>query len=303
MSTDIETQLARLGERFRAEITHVGPDEILDDAESPAQSASIVQLDRPALPETLPTRRRWMPAVAAALVAFLVGGLALMNQRDDGGVSGSDATCAETRYPISFDGQLFPAVDSDLAVTGFPTPEAAADAYLADRTVGDEVPGLDVAYSVIGSVSTDGPNTIVRAELRSGDAVGTVDVATRAVELTDVGTRWIVQAAASDVTDVDVGDFEGRRVPVSVKPRGDGSGYASTHDRFTGELIDEGGFRTDGTIPEWPISLETGSSPAPFLRYWFVGTDRLSFGEVELNQGYSDFGEGWQSLERHQLCR
>jgi len=302
MSTDIETQLARLGERFRAEITHVAPDEIFDDAQSTAQPAPIVQLDRPTLPDTAPTRRRWMPAVAAALVAFLIGGLALMNHRDDDGVGVSDATCRESRYPISFDGQLFPAVDSDLAVTGFPTPEVAADAYLADRMDDTDVPALDVAYSVIGAVSTDGPNTIVRAELRSGDAVGIVDVATRAVELTDVGTRWIVQAAASDVTDLDVGDVDGGRVSVGVEPRGEGSGYASTHDRFDGGTIDAGGFGTDGTIPEWPISLETGSSPALFLRYWFVGTERLSFGEVELHQGYSDFGEGWQSLERHQLC-
>jgi hypothetical protein len=89
---------------------------------------------------------------------------------------------------------------------------------------------------------------------------------------------------------------------VGVEPRGDGSGYAGVHDRFTDELIDAGGFRTDGTIPEWPISLDTGSSPLPFLRYWFVGAERLSFGEVELNQGYRDFGDGWQTLERHQLC-
>ena len=302
MSADIETQLARLGERFRAEITHVGPDEIFDDAETTAQPAPIVQLDRSALPDTLPTRRRWIPAVAAALIALLIGGLALMNQRDDRGVGVSDATCAASRYPVSFDGQLFPAVDSDLAVTGFTTPEAAADAYLADRMDDIDVGGLEVTFQVADVVSIDGPNTIVRADLRSGTAVGTVDVATRAVELTDVGTRWVVQAAASDVTDLDVGDVEGGRVPVGVEPHGEGSGYASTHDRFDDRTIDAGGFGTDGTIPEWPISLETGSSPALFLRFWFVGTERLSFGEVELHQGYRDFGEGWQSLERHQLC-
>jgi hypothetical protein len=302
MSTDIETQLARLGERFRTEITHVDPDEILHHAEPAAELAQTVQLDRSTRPDRHPARRRWIPAAAAALVAFLVGGLALINQRDDGGVGVSDTSCAASRYPVSFDGQLFPAVDSDLSVTGFSTAEAAADAYLADRIAGTDVPGLDVTYSIISAASADGPNTIVRAQLRSGDAVGTVDVATRAVELTDVGTRWIVQAAASDVTDLDVGDFDGGRVSVGVEPHGEGSGYASTHDRFNGELIDSGGFGTDGTTPERPISLEAGSSTAPSLRYWFVGTDQLSFGEVELNQGYSDFGEGWQSLERHQLC-
>jgi hypothetical protein len=118
-----------------------------------------------------------------------------MNQRDDGAAGVSDASCAASRYPISFDGQLFPTLDSDLAVTGFSTAEAAADADLADRMVSPDVPALDVTYSVIGAISRDGSNTIVRAELRSDDAVGTVDV-TPAVELTDIDTRWIVQAAA-----------------------------------------------------------------------------------------------------------
>ncbi len=310
MPIDIETQLRRLGQQFRSEMTHVHPDEILDDPH-----ASVpVPADRPLLPveanSPTPIRVRWLTAVAAGLVLVLIGGLITLSERNgtDVGVNNQPRSCAELDYPVSFDGFMFPAPDSDIADTGYLSAEAAADAYLADRTraVSDGVP-ISVSYEVLDRTSVVGPNTIVRATLREDTARGTVDIAARAIQTTRGGTRWVVDAGASDVSRLVVADFADERVTVEIDPFRTGTHYATINDSVSGVVIDATGTQTaggstSGSAPAPRLDLDTGGQTAPLLRYWFVNADTIEFAEVQLNQGYPDYGEGWQSLERLQLC-
>jgi polyisoprenoid-binding protein YceI len=308
MPTDVETQLRDLGHQFRAEMIHVHADEILDRSSPDArrEAGTIIHL---ANPSSTRRRTRWLMAVAAASLLVLVTGLVVIAQRDESGVGVNDRpeACQDADDTVSFDAQTFPAFDSDIAETGYLSATAAADAYLADRaSAAANDHGIVVSYELVGGTRDVGPNTIVRANLNTETAHGTVDIATRRVETTDGGPRWIVQAAASNVASFPTATFTDGRVTVSFDSLATGSAYAATHDPSSGDEIDVGGAQITagvpaGSIPPALLDLVAGT-PNPILRYWFVNVDTIEFTEIQLNQGYPDFGEGWRALQQLQRC-
>ena len=310
MPTDIETQLRDLGERFRSEMIHVDPDEISDRPREvdPFENHPLVENVEP----STATHRgaRWLTAVAAASILVLVVGLIMVSQRDnaDVGVSNRPASCAAVDEPVSFDAQLFPAFDSDIAQTGYPSAHAAAGAYLADRTSAANLAGFptDVSYDLVDGTRQVDQNTIVQANLYTDTAQGTVNIATRRIDTTAGGPRWVVQAATSNVLIPSTIEFTDGRVAIGVDPDTTGSNYATTNNPSSGEVIDAGGAQTAGGSPNVstpPVVLDLVAGVSnPNLRYWFINADTIEFTEIQLNEGYPDYGEGWQALLQLQLC-
>lgn len=310
MPTDIESQLRELGERFRSEMIHVEPDEILDlrHAASPLDDQPLV--DHAETATASHRRARWLTTVAAASILVLVGGLIILSQRDDSdvGVSDGPGSCSVADGPVSFDAQVFPAFDSDVAQTGYQSAHAAADAYLTDRASAANLQGfpLSVSYELVDGAREVGRNTIVRANLHADTAQGSVDIATRRVDTTAGGPRWVVEAATSDVLTPSSVEFAGGRVTIEVDPDTTGSNYATTNDPSSGIVIDAGGAQTAGTSPDVstpPVLLDlVAGASNPILRYWFINAETIKFTEVQLNEGSADYGEGWQALLQLQLC-
>lgn len=310
MPTDIETQLSDLGERFRSEMIHVDPGEILD-----RQGGADRFENQPLVEHVEPssaTHRgaRWLTAVAAASILVLVVGLIMVSKRDnsDVGVSDGPTSCAAVDEPVSFDAQLFPAFDSDIAQTGSPSAHAAADAYLADRTSAANLAGFptDVSYELVDGTRQVDQNTIVQAILYADTAQGTVEVATRRIDTTAGGPRWVVQAATSNVLIPSTIEFADGRVAIGVDTDTTGSNFATTNNPSSGEVIDAGGAQTAGDSPSVstpPVLLDLVAGVTnPNLRYWFINADTIEFTEIQLHEGYPDYGEGWQALLQLQLC-
>lgn len=316
MSVDVETQLRRLGRHLEREVAHVEVDEIVEDRPTMPLFASSLSGSTTARPDDRRRPRRLVTtAVAAGLLAVLIGGLAVVDRDRRDGTAPSDrpAVCRGEVELISFDAAIFPSGGVDAALAGDDsTPEATVGSYLADRVSGAARHGLDVGFAIEGIV--DGhvgaeleSIVIVRASLSTGDATGTVDVALRRVE-SGPRSRWIVQAAASVPDEFSQLQLLDGIVTGTLDLGADVVAHVAVHDVRTGRQIDASTLRTEpGSEAQANFELVAGGSQLPVLQAWLIdetalGRSAIRFTELQLNAGSPDFGEGWHALQRNALC-
>lgn len=252
LEDDIRTALARQADR-----TTIDPSSEFGDPPRRPQLDSSPH----------PRPRRLAPVMAAAAVIVAVGGLILVTQL-------RDETTAPLAPPPAVDASsaavgLFPAGDVEAIVSaGFDTPQAAVDAYLADRTRPEVVPD---GYTVSYSVSDLEPPRIRDAAAIVGFSLATVNdsgdglLLVRQVAAGAQPERWVVAGGGIGTFTIDQLDFRGGQLTGSFSNEIGGQTQIDVYDATSGERLARS---TDN-----PFTIDDLAASAVTVRFWNTVAD------------------------------
>lgn len=264
---DIRQALARQADR-----TTIEPD--------PRFGGLVIRADEPA---RRPGTGRTMLAVAATVVVAIGGLVVLDRLRAD-----DTAPAADLPAPGPQSGAvgLYPAGDLAAVVSaGYATPQAAAEAYLADRT---RVEVLPDGYTVTASISDVEPvrvrddEAIVAFSLQTTNDGGDGLLLVRQVAPSSAPERWAVTAGGIATVAIDQLDYRDGRLTGSISTgEAGGRNVIDVYDAVTGE-------RLAGTTDS-AFTIDGLSAPALAVRLWRTegdgGFPRANFAEAIVRDG------------------
>ncbi len=224
---------------------------------------------RPLLPDatTRPERRWLVPVTAAAAVLVVVAGLVVVTQL-------RDETPAPLAEPPAVDASagavgLYPAGDVDAIVAaGFGSPQAAVDAYLADRTRPDVVPD---AYTVTYSVSDLEPPrirddaAIVGFSLATENDTGDGLLLVRQVAAGAQPERWVVTGGGIGTFTIDQLDFRDGQLTGSFTNDAGGQTQIDVYHAASGERLAQSS--------DNPFTIDDLTASAVTVRFWNTVAD------------------------------
>lgn len=234
-----------------------------------------------------PARRggtgRTMLAVAATVVV-VVGGLVVLDRvRADDRSPAADLPAPD---PQSAAVGLYPAGDLAAVVSaGLATPQAAAEAYLADRT---RVEVLPDGYTITASVSPLEPvrlgddEAIVGFSLQTTDDGGDGLLLVRQVAPPSAPERWAVTAGGIATVAIDQLEYrDGRLVGSISTEEAGGRNVIDVYDAVTGARL--------ASTTDSVFAIEGLSAPAVTVRLWRTegdgGFPRANFAEALVRDG------------------
>lgn len=245
-------------------------------------------------------RGTWWVA-AAAIAAVTVGGLAVIQGREDttnttaATQPGTQTGPAKTASTIG----LFPAGDVAAVIAqNYQTPAAVAGAYLADRTSATNLPPGYIETATPGEVVTvDASHAIVHFFLQSDQDSSDGLVQVEQVRDATGSTGWVVTAASiASIEFTDMSYIDGRLLGTVTS--GWGTTEISVLDGATGTVL---ATRTSNPVPangptatDQPIDIAGLNAPSVILRLWRSPSN--AFSEMLITDGQQGVAGGFGPL-------
>lgn len=231
-------------------------------------------------------------AAAAAVIVAVVGVAVVTHNRPSTG-TGSIGVDAGTPAV-----GLFPPGDVDAVVAaGYATPQAAAEAYLADRTRKEVLPAGFTATGTLNSQSDtlNDREVLLSFSLATTDDTGDGVMLVRQVAPNGQPPRWVVAGAGIGSLTIDELDHTGAGLRGSYTAgAGDGQGRSQldVYDAVTGERLAS---TTDNpfTLPD----VGTGSLAVRVWNYDGGGYPIAVLAEVLVRPGETLRGQGFPALQ------
>ena len=255
LEDDIRTALARQADR-----TTLHPDAEFGDR--------ALRLD---LDSSSRQRARYVPLVAAAAVIVAVGGLVVVTQmRGDAPAPLADPpTDSPAIAPSSASIGLFPVGDvAAVVAAGYDSPQAAVDAYLADRTRPEVLPdGFPATYSVsdIAPPRVGDDAAIVGFSLATDEDSGDGLLLVRQVGSGSEPERWVVVGGGIATFTIDELDYRDGQLSGSFTNEIGGQTQIDVYDAMSGERL--------GSSTDNPFVVDGLTAPAVAVRFWNTVAD------------------------------
>ncbi|MAT06703.1 MAG: hypothetical protein CL424_16830 [Acidimicrobiaceae bacterium] len=240
---------------------------------------------------TRPRHRRLVPLMAAAAVLVAVAGLVVVTQlRDE-----TPAPLAERPAVDASSAAvgLYPAGEVDsIVAAGFDTPQAAVDAYLADRTRPDVVPdGYTVTYSVsdLEPPRIRDDAAVVGFSLATENDTGDGLLLVRQVGADAQPERWVVTGGGIGTFTIDQLDFRDGQLTGSFTNDAGGQTQVDVYDAASGERLAQSS--------DDPFTIDDLTASAVTVRFWNTVADGgypiAVFAEAIVHSGetVTDIGE------------
>lgn len=214
-----------------------------------------------------PRHRRLVPVMAAAAVLVAVAGLVVVTQL-------RDETPAPLAEPAAVDASsaavgLYPVGDVDAIVAaGFGSPQAAVDAYLADRTQPDVVPdGYTVTYSVsdLEPPRIRDDAAIVGFSLATENDTGDGLLLVLQVAAGAQPERWVVTGGGIGTFTIDQLDFRDGQLTGSFTNDAGGQTQIDVYHAASGERLAQSS--------DNPFTIDDLTASAVTVRFWNTVAD------------------------------